>query len=206
MIKVGGKQGAVDLSKKMMKGDDGGYYIPAVDENGNLTWTPSEDGMTAVEVSNIQGPQGLKGETGVYVGETEPSDPDALVWINPAGAASEALATKEYVDEKIASVEAGEVDLSDYYNKEEVDAKIETIELTPGPQGEPGKDGAPGEKGDSGAQGEPGYTPVKGVDYFDGEPGPKGEPGEDYVLTENDKSDIANLVLDLLPAAEEVSV
>ncbi|MGN1368447.1 MAG: collagen-like protein [Aristaeellaceae bacterium] len=27
-------------------------------------------------------------------------------------------------------------------------------------------------------KGDPGYTPVKGVDYFDGEPGKKGDPGE----------------------------
>lgn len=33
-----------------------------------------------------------------------------------------------------------EVDLTNYYTKSEVDGLIETIELTPGPQGEPGQD------------------------------------------------------------------
>ena len=42
-----------------------------------------------------------------------------------------------------------------------------------------------------GEKGEAGYTPIKGVDYFDGEPGPA---GSDYVLTEEDKQEIANLV------------
>lgn len=42
-------------------------------------------------------------------------------------------------------------------------------------KGEPGKDG---------------YTPVKGVDYFD---------GKDYVLTEADKQEIANIVIEMLP-------
>lgn len=37
-----------------------------------------------------------------------------------------------------------------------VDQQIQNISLTPGPQGAPGQ---------------PGYTPVKGVDYFDGAPG-----------------------------------
>lgn len=69
-----------------------------------------------------------------------------------------------------------EVDLSNYYDKAAVDAKIETIELTPGKDGEPGKDG---------------YTPVKGVDYFDGAPG---EDGKDYVLTDADKAEIAGMV------------
>ena len=39
-----------------------------------------------------------------------------------------------------------------------------------------------GEKGDPGEKGEPGingYTPQKGVDYFDGEKGDKGDPGAD---------------------------
>lgn len=53
-----------------------------------------------------------------------------------------------------------------------------------GPQGEPGKDG---------------YTPVKGVDYFDGAPGKDGQDGKDYVLTEDDKTAIAGLVVASLP-------
>lgn len=35
-----------------------------------------------------------------------------------------------------------------------------------GKDGAPGKDGQPGKDGMDGAPGEPGYTPVKGVDYF----------------------------------------
>ncbi len=58
-------------------------------------------------------------------------------------------------------------------------------------------------KGDPGEKGEPGYTPIKGVDYFDGEPGQPGEPGSDYVLTDEDKMDIAVLALSVMPAAEE---
>lgn len=74
-----------------------------------------------------------------------------------------------------------------------------------GPQGEPGKDGTmrfeelteeqkESLKGETGPQGEPGPQ------------GPQGENGNDYVLTESDKSDIANLVLTALPVAEEVRV
>ena len=52
--------------------------------------------------------------------------------------------------------------------------------------------------GPEGKQGEPGK---------DGAQGPQGEPGKDgsdYVLTDADKAEIANLVLGLLPVAEEV--
>jgi hypothetical protein len=48
-----------------------------------------------------------------------------------------------------------------------------------------------------GPQGEAGYTPVKGVDYFDGKDGlngKDGKDGKDYVLTEADKREIAGMV------------
>lgn len=54
-----------------------------------------------------------------------------------------------------------------------------------------------------GPAGQDGYTPIKGVDYFDGEPGPA---GSDYVLTEDDKTAIANIVIGVLPTAEGVNV
>lgn len=65
-----------------------------------------------------------------------------------------------------------------------------------GPQGEPGEQGAP-------------FT----YDMFTEEQlnalkGPQGEPGKDgenYILTDIDKQDIANLVLSNFPVAEEVS-
>lgn len=52
--------------------------------------------------------------------------------------------------------------------------------------------------------GKDGYTPIKGVDYFDGakgdkgDKGDKGEPGadgKDYILTDVDKTEIADIVL-----------
>lgn len=75
-----------------------------------------------------------------------------------------------------------------------VDEKIAQIELTPGPQGEPGIQGDTGEQGPIGPQGP------------EGPQGPAGADGNDYVLTDTDKQDIADLVLAGLPVAEEVSV
>ena len=60
-----------------------------------------------------------------------------------------------------------------------------------GPQGPIGEPGPEGPAGKDGKDGKDGYTPVKGVDYFDGAPG---QDGKDYVLTEADKQEIANLV------------
>lgn len=61
--------------------------------------------------------------------------------------------------------------------------ELQKIELTPGPQGPPGKDGAPGPagpKGDvgpQGPQGEPGPTGPQGKPGVDGPAGPQGSPG-----------------------------
>jgi len=49
--------------------------------------------------------------------------------------------------------------------------------------------------------GQDGYTPVKGVDYFDGAKGDPGKDGEDYVLTEQDKAEIAQMTIDDTAAA-----
>ena len=46
-----------------------------------------------------------------------------------------------------------------------------------------------------------GYTPVKGVDYFDGEDGYTPVKGVDY-YTEADKAEMVNLVIEALPTWE----
>ena len=60
----------VELENKVSgggSGEAGGYYAPAVDADGNLTWTASKADMPAVDGANIKGPKGdtgAKGETG----------------------------------------------------------------------------------------------------------------------------------------------
>ena len=92
------------------------------------------------------------------------------------------------VDRILEQLEA--VDLSNYATNESVDAKLEVIELTPGPkgdkgeQGEPGVQGPQGEVGPAGPQGEPGPQGPQGEpgpagkDGVDGAPGPKGDKGD----------------------------
>lgn len=62
-------------------------------------------------------------------------------------------------------------------------------------RGEPGKDGAPGQPGKDG------YSPVKGIDYFDGKDGKDGYTpikGVDY-FTEKDKEEMVTMVVAALP-------
>ena len=89
------------------------------------------------------------------------------------------------VDRILEQLEA--VDLSNYATNESVDAKLEVIELTPGPKGDkgdPGVQGPQGEVGPAGPQGEPGPQGPQGEpgpagkDGVDGAPGPKGDKGD----------------------------
>ena len=85
---------------------------------------------------------------------------------------------------------------------------LAAIELTPGPEGPQGVQGPQGpqgeqgiqgpkgdkgDKGDTGGQGpagQDGYTPVKGVDYFDGEDGAQGPQGDQGIQgPKGDKGD-----------------
>ena len=204
MIKLTGKNGAIDLSKKMLKGDDGGYYIPKVSNDGILTWVPSEPDMKPAEEASIIGPPGPQGETGIHVGPDEPVDKDVVVWIDTDAETADELATKEYVDQAVANVKP-EVDLSNYYTKTQVDGIVDTIELTPGPQGERGPQGETGPQGERGPVGPEGKPGPQGERGPVGEKGDPGTPGKDYVLTEADKSEIANLVLASIPIGDEVS-
>lgn len=71
-------------------GADGGYYTPAVDGEGNLTWTGSKEDMPPVEGANIRGPAGADGEG---IPEIGPDDDGKVlgvldgvaVWINNTG-------------------------------------------------------------------------------------------------------------------------
>lgn len=56
------------------------YYVPSVDDEGNLSFTPTSNEMTAVATVNIRGPQGIQGIQGEIgpagpAGETGPQGP-----------------------------------------------------------------------------------------------------------------------------------
>lgn len=181
MIEVGNKKESVSIKYPSYEGADGGYYVPTVSEEGILQWSPTQPDMPAVEAVSIVGPpgergvDGIPGESGVYIGENEPIN--AKVWINPAEVPDVGLTIED-------------VKALGYITEEEVDSKIDAIELTPGPQGPQGEKGEPGVNGANGIDGKDGYTPVKGTDYW----------------TEEDKSEIVSDVLAAIPAAEGVEV
>lgn len=115
----------INLNQASLKGEDGGYYIPQVDAEGNITWVPSEEGMAAVDAANIKGPQG---ESGVYVGTAAPEN-GVKVWINPDGPGTDLsnyytkAQTETLVEEAVAGVDIP--DLSGYYTKTETENAID---------------------------------------------------------------------------------
>lgn len=64
-----------------------------------------------------------------------------------------------------------------------------------------GNKGSPGEKGDKGDTGSPGADGAKGDKGDKGEPGAKGDPGDNYVLTADDKEEIAQLAAGIVDTA-----
>lgn len=105
------------------------------------------------------------------------------------------------------------VDLSNYYTKSQVDAAIDAVELTPGPQGPAGPQGEPGRDGQDGAPGPAGPAGPAGKDGAPGQQGPQGAPGApgapgqdghtpvkgtDY-WTETDKAEIVADVIAAIP-------
>lgn len=116
-----------------------------------------------------------------------------------AGATAEEAAQIQQNKQDIENLSTGKLDASKL--PEAVNDALAQAKASgdfKGEQGEPGKDGQ------DGSPGKDGYTPVKGVDYFDGEPGKDGEDGQpgadgkDYILTDTDKQEIAEQAAQLV--------
>ena len=54
----------IEYNKELLKGEDGGYYVPFVNNYGDLNWTPTKADMPRVDTKNIKGARGAKGEDG----------------------------------------------------------------------------------------------------------------------------------------------
>ena len=105
--------------------NNGGWYVPSVAANGDLSWTPSESYLPSVETSNIKGPQGEPGSVKfLYVNSlpTEDIETDAFYIMNAEHPTQDKLYDEYYYInnhwEKIGS------DLSNYYTKQEVEDLI----------------------------------------------------------------------------------
>lgn len=124
-IKLKTNSGAIDLSAPVVKGIDGGYYIPNIDLDGNLSWTPVRDTMPTVPGANIKGVPGDPGKSGVYIG-TNPGEDD-MVWIDPTDGIVNDIVTRQEVEDMIAEIELGDFDLSTYAKITDIPKKVSEL-------------------------------------------------------------------------------
>lgn len=136
-----------------------------------------------------QGPQGVPGEQGP-VGETGPQGPQGI-----QGEKGDTGAQGPQGIQGIQGEKGEKGDTGDQGPQGETGAtgekgdKGDTGEQGPqGIQGEQGIQGIQGEKGDTGEKGDKGDTGAQGPQ------GEKGADGKDYVLTEADKEEIAEMI------------
>lgn len=143
---------------------------PEVPDNTSYaTISYVDNAIKAIELT--PGPQGPQGEQGPMGPQGDPGKDADLT----------GYATENFVKNEIAKAqlgEGGEVNLEGYATIDFVNQQIQDIELTPGPQGEPGPAGEQGIQGERGEQGLQGEKGDKGDKGDTGEAGPKGDQGE----------------------------
>ena len=153
-------------------GEDGGYWIPHVADDGTLSWTPSKDGMgDPPAAANIVGPPGKDGDPGAD------------------GAPGSDGQDGGYYIPQISQPESNIMQIAfDAIKFGMTPVQTRQIVL---PKGDPGQDGAPGpagpagDQGPQGPKGDPGPQGPKGDKGDPGEPGPQGPAGSCDVASVN---------------------
>ena len=88
-------------------GEDGATFYPSVSADGTLSWT-NDKGLENPKPVNIKGEDG---DPGVAISDTEPTDPDVHVWINPNGDA-DPLVTAEDITGALGYTPANQEDVN----------------------------------------------------------------------------------------------
>lgn len=70
--------------------------------------------------------KGETGNSGVFLGDEPPVDEEITVWIAPEEGGASDIITQEKLEEALESIE---VDLTDYYTKEQVNEAIANIDI-----------------------------------------------------------------------------
>ncbi len=205
-------------------------YLKGHDINVDLTGYATEEYVNAAvnQIELTPGPQGPKGDKGDK-GDTGATGAQGIQGpigpvgpkgdrgeIGPQGPAGKdgTMSFEDLTEEQKASLK-GDVGPQGPKGDKGDKGDRGADSTVPGPQGPKGDTGAQGpkgdkgDKGDTGAQGPQGEVGPQGPIGETGPQGPQGPAGangQDYVLTGNDKTEIADAVLAALQNAEEVSV
>jgi hypothetical protein len=86
-VELVGDKSFEDLGISGVEGAVGGYYTPIVNQTSDneveVSFTASNEDMETVSPVSIALPAGPQGDSGVYLGASEPVDESVNVWINP---------------------------------------------------------------------------------------------------------------------------
>ena len=144
-IKLSSNNGNIQLTSaggKIIRGIDGGYYTPAIDAEGNLTWIASLKDMSDVPATNIKGPKGDPGATG------KDGEPGAK------GDTGAAFTYDMFTKEQLASLKGEKGDKGDTGAKGDPftynDFTSEQLAALKGEKGDKGDTGATGPQGNPG--------------------------------------------------------
>lgn len=155
-----------------LPGETAPYPCVCLREDNKLLWQlsaadTSVAGQGKCELSYYVGEQLVKSAVfSTYIAESlapigEAPEPTES-WVEDILAAgADALSAKEAIENMTVSAETLSSDASAAVSKTEQDGKVHLAFSLPR-----GERGERGEKGKDGANGAPGYTPVRGVDYF----------------------------------------
>ena len=202
-----------------VKGDRGYVLVPAIDDDGIISWSIQEPSTTVPASRNIRGPQGIQGIQGVKgdQGETGATGPQGIQGVQgPQGVAGKdgadgksftILGMYATLQELLAAHPTGNVGdayavgtaaSNTVYNWNTEKSIWEDLGPLRGPQGPQGEQGVPGPQGEQGVQGATGPQGIQGIQGEQGIQGPEGPQGpRGYPATVNGKSadDSGNIAL-----------
>lgn len=178
----------------------GKYYMPSVDENGVLSWTPSQESMDPVGSVNVMGPAGPKGDKGDkgdagpqgergLQGETGPQGPRGEQGVQgPQGEPGGPGETGPQGPQGEQGPQGIQGIRGENGSQGPAGPQGETGPQGPagpqgetGPQGPAGPQGEQGQTGPQGPQGEKGDTPALGETADTAYPGDKGKEAHDHM-------------------------
>ena len=181
-----------------LKGDRGYVLVPAIDDDGIISWSIQEPSSTVPASRSIRGPQGIQGIQGPKgdQGQTGATGPQGVQGIQgPQGVAGKdgadgksftILGMYATLQELMAAHPTGSTGdayavgtaaSNTVYNWNTEKSIWEDLGPLRGPQGPQGEQGTQGPQGEQGAQGATGPQGVQGIQGEQGIQGPEGPQG-----------------------------
>lgn len=202
-----------------VKGDRGYVLVPAIDDDGIISWSIQEPSSTVPASRSIRGPQGIQGIQGPKgdQGQTGATGPQGVQGIQgPQGVAGKdgadgksfiILGMYATLQELMAAHPTGSTGdayavgtaarntVYNWNTERSIWEDLGPLRGPQGPQGEQGAQGPQGEQGARGATGPQGVQGIQGEQGIQGPEGPQGPKGEPATVNGISPDDSGNITL-----------